>query len=118
DGQAWFIFSLPLTRLAVGLDDVSSYRIEGKFITCGHLDSRTVAPRPFTALPLAPTVPRAEGLHLIARYPPAESSVEACASGEHTALDWPPRSSDLALDRKSTRLNSSHVKISYAVFCL
>src|SRR5207302_7104803 len=26
---------------------------------------------------------------------------------------WPPTS-----DRKSTRLNSSHVKISYAVFCL
>src|SRR5690606_40574799 len=25
---------------------------------------------------------------------------------------------DLASDRKSTRLNSSHVKISYAVFCL
>src|SRR5215475_15573500 len=26
--------------------------------------------------------------------------------------------SDAGLDRKSTRLNSSHVKISYAVFCL
>src|SRR5699024_12494420 len=25
---------------------------------------------------------------------------------------------DLSLDRKSTRLNSSHVSISYAVFCL
>src|SRR5436309_6487540 len=25
---------------------------------------------------------------------------------------------DLEVDRKSTRLNSSHVKISYAVFCL
>src|SRR5207302_6866287 len=25
---------------------------------------------------------------------------------------------NIALDRKSTRLNSSHVKISYAVFCL
>src|SRR5690606_42033862 len=25
---------------------------------------------------------------------------------------------EIALDRKSTRLNSSHVKISYAVFCL
>src|SRR5690606_41420994 len=25
---------------------------------------------------------------------------------------------DIARDRKSTRLNSSHVKISYAVFCL
>src|SRR5690349_25009976 len=27
-------------------------------------------------------------------------------------------SSELSLDRKSTRLNSSHVEISYAVFCL
>src|SRR5690606_41188682 len=29
-----------------------------------------------------------------------------------------PRRADYASDRKSTRLNSSHVKISYAVFCL
>src|SRR5690606_38097870 len=29
-----------------------------------------------------------------------------------------PDSGELILDRKSTRLNSSHVKISYAVFCL
>src|SRR5207253_6302558 len=28
------------------------------------------------------------------------------------------RDHDLGLDRKSTRLNSSHVAISYAVFCL
>src|SRR5690606_42104923 len=28
------------------------------------------------------------------------------------------RSSQTGVDRKSTRLNSSHVKISYAVFCL
>src|SRR6266511_4697585 len=28
------------------------------------------------------------------------------------------RAAELAQDRKSTRLNSSHVKISYAVFCL
>src|SRR6266496_1386570 len=28
------------------------------------------------------------------------------------------RRAPLALDRKSTRLNSSHVEISYAVFCL
>src|SRR5690606_39438241 len=35
--------------------------------------------------------------------------------------EMPPRASSKALpwgDRKSTRLNSSHVKISYAVFCL
>src|SRR5699024_11598612 len=30
----------------------------------------------------------------------------------------PPRESHPRLDRKSTRLNSSHVSISYAVFCL
>src|SRR5690606_40146113 len=30
----------------------------------------------------------------------------------------PGRSAALMQDRKSTRLNSSHVKISYAVFCL
>src|SRR5690606_41438372 len=29
-----------------------------------------------------------------------------------------PPSAGVSLDRKSTRLNSSHVKISYAVFCL
>src|SRR5690606_41731255 len=39
----------------------------------------------------------------------------------HTADELPTiakRAHDLAQDRKSTRLNSSHVKISYAVFCL
>src|SRR5690606_42150367 len=34
------------------------------------------------------------------------------------AVDADPRRIRDALDRKSTRLNSSHVKISYAVFCL
>src|SRR3989442_10163050 len=36
-------------------------------------------------------------------------------------LQWPATVSDFVLDprdRKSTRLNSSHVRISYAVFCL
>src|SRR5690606_41726460 len=31
---------------------------------------------------------------------------------------WADRAADYCPDRKSTRLNSSHVKISYAVFCL
>src|SRR3989442_11715825 len=34
-------------------------------------------------------------------------------------LDFPARPVEVVpLDRKSTRLNSSHVRISYAVFCL
>src|SRR5690606_42038350 len=41
--------------------------------------------------------------------------LQACAGGRGTAA---PQARPPALDRKSTRLNSSHVKISYAVFCL
>src|SRR5690606_41841914 len=37
-----------------------------------------------------------------------------CATGACASVTSKPRSRD----RKSTRLNSSHVKISYAVFCL
>src|SRR5207253_10171394 len=37
------------------------------------------------------------------------------AQGAHQRGDEPPRRAE---DRKSTRLNSSHVAISYAVFCL
>src|SRR5439155_19370335 len=33
-------------------------------------------------------------------------------------LAWPDAMAFVAVDRKSTRLNSSHVAISYAVFCL
>src|SRR5438067_7113969 len=45
------------------------------------------------------------------RLPPAGRAVGTPASGRFTPRQ-PPR------DRKSTRLNSSHVSISYAVFCL
>src|SRR5690554_7644374 len=42
------------------------------------------------------------------------------AMGIHTGVLQCPeyRSTGLQRDRKSTRLNSSHVRISYAVFCL
>src|SRR5690606_10036685 len=36
----------------------------------------------------------------------------------HAIAERPLFVAGMALDRKSTRLNSSHVKISYAVFCL
>src|SRR5689334_24569491 len=53
-----------------------------------------------------------------------EITVTAGALSGVTPLAPPPDSwaanpeSDLAIDRKSTRLNSSHSSISYAVFCL
>src|SRR5690606_41403959 len=40
------------------------------------------------------------------------------AAGRHAGDPHPPARTGELQDRKSTRLNSSHVKISYAVFCL
>src|SRR5690625_6191382 len=42
----------------------------------------------------------------------------ATSWADHTFDVIPPRTMHPAIDRKSTRLNSSHVAISYAVFCL
>src|SRR5207253_8868212 len=44
-------------------------------------------------------------------------SAGAISDGIATTV-WPGRLEKLQSDRKSTRLNSSHVAISYAVFCL
>src|SRR5438270_13405115 len=42
-----------------------------------------------------------------------------CSCGSRTSVAWPLRPcSSSCRDRKSTRLNSSHSQISYAVFCL
>src|SRR3712207_8254073 len=45
------------------------------------------------------------------------SRVDKARAGTFAKLDTPPRRY-LKEDRKSTRLNSSHANISYAVFCL
>src|SRR5690606_15324573 len=50
--------------------------------------------------------------------PPVSSPVGPCLLAHHPAGQIPIPHPDLDQDRKSTRLNSSHVKISYAVFCL
>src|SRR3712207_7992226 len=64
------------------------------------------------ALPILPLVE-------MCRYEPDGTATVIAATGEHPfqpgtnwSLDGP------SLDRKSTRLNSSHANISYAVFCL
>src|SRR5215475_9874508 len=66
---------------------------------------------------------------LMAAAPPAPSGLgDLLAAGVVVADDWErltvadrervTAATAADLDRKSTRLNSSHVKISYAVFCL
>src|SRR5690349_22205803 len=50
--------------------------------------------------------------------PPTASTLASASQVAALASPMPPVGQTLTLDRKSTRLNSSHVEISYAVFCL
>src|SRR5699024_12739595 len=51
--------------------------------------------------------------------PRSTSATEILEIGEFSRISAHVRShAEVARDRKSTRLNSSHVSISYAVFCL
>src|SRR5205814_8999943 len=54
------------------------------------------------------------GLHLHSSH-----QLQPCQNLDQPALDqWPRSLLSPTRDRKSTRLNSSHLGISYAVFCL
>src|SRR5438270_7128457 len=48
----------------------------------------------------------------------ADARRRRASRGRAVALHRSPLGDDRRLDRKSTRLNSSHSQISYAVFCL
>src|SRR5439155_13520855 len=75
------------------------------------------APAPSAPHRAAPGLPRHGRHHVVAgAVTPARA-----AAGElrhAAAVSLRARAPDVARDRKSTRLNSSHVAISYAVFCL
>src|SRR5690606_40184549 len=82
--------------------------------------AETVGAAPFQAVGLD-----ARPVHQPWRRPGVEIDQVAVAGAEQGEPAWPGRivvGGDVRLavlrDRKSTRLNSSHVKISYAVFCL
>src|SRR5205814_9637136 len=79
------------------------------------------------ALPISPPAaePRGGGgrrpAHVHERLPRAAPGRRASFGGSLAVQDRRerlPRAAALGLDRKSTRLNSSHLGISYAVFCL
>src|SRR3989454_9349195 len=48
----------------------------------------------------------------------ADTPLTGLSSTTEPAMDTSPIADDNTTDRKSTRLNSSHLVISYAVFCL
>src|SRR5690625_6198453 len=66
---------------------------------------------------------RAQGVHMLAASLVPQSVICSSALRTRTTLDllldqWGKHAAKIDIDRKSTRLNSSHVAISYAVFCL
>src|SRR5206468_10712543 len=83
----------------------------------------TSCPRPvLVSLFTAPATTAIYTLSLHDALPIWRSAARSSPSGDVTkpiALSIPTRASRItASDRKSTRLNSSHDQISYAVFCL
>src|SRR3989442_6355975 len=75
---------------------------------------RTVA----TAVPRCPNPQRVVHAPILVRHPvPPDRPVHPRIDRIGRRCD-PNRVSVIPRDRKSTRLNSSHVRISYAVFCL
>src|SRR5690606_40557660 len=65
--------------------------------------------------------PAGEGLDSVAPGLRTDRPSPACGGRASSVRSLPHRPGSALLlrrDRKSTRLNSSHVKISYAVFCL
>src|SRR5437773_7921229 len=69
-----------------------------------------------------------DGFRIMVRAVPSQGVIKPAARFSVSGTDWlepfdvgdraDPIAPRLELDRKSTRLNSSHITISYAVFCL
>src|SRR5688572_31002532 len=66
------------------------------------------------ALPISTAVPKYSAGSRMKRHADAGRADDRLATGEDAAH----LIADVVQDRKSTRLNSSHSQISYAVFCL
>src|SRR5439155_17759250 len=62
------------------------------------------------------TSPTSAALAIGITWKPSMTASSARRGSTSVTITWAPI--PLARDRKSTRLNSSHVAISYAVFCL
>src|SRR5690606_41240780 len=83
-------------------------------------DALPISPRPMPGCTLRGRDPRR--LSPLRHRQPSWSVVHSCGSpllARVRLRGWDPEAALVRIrDRKSTRLNSSHVKISYAVFCL
>src|SRR5256886_8999236 len=83
-------------------------------IDCPFTDRAAISALPLAVAPASVhiAVARASRKPAEILLPPTVRASSATDASDRLALPWP------TVDRKSTRLNSSHSQISYAVFCL
>src|SRR3989442_11046059 len=99
--------------LGVGLDVVETQRIARALALHGGRFEERV----YTAAELAACADRADRAQALAgRFAAKEALLKALGTGSARGISF--QQVEVVRDRKSTRLNSSHVRISYAVFCL
>src|SRR5436309_8234632 len=67
---------------------------------------------------MIPRPPRSTLFPYTTLFRSSETQTVAAAVGRNVVVILLGGAAGLLVDRKSTRLNSNHVKISYAVFCL
>src|SRR5690349_23088616 len=72
---------------------------------------------PYTTLFRSGRVPSSRAMNVETRFAEALARLPDYL-GSHVLVSLTALALGLGIDRKSTRLNSSHVEISYAVFCL
>src|SRR5690606_40220640 len=100
----------------------AAHRALHSFPTRRSSDLVVAAPRVVVGLDEVPPDPAGDAAHgvphaAVLSISSRSSSMRPAASASLMSL-WPAGGRTVSTgDRKSTRLNSSHVKISYAVFC-
>src|SRR5437870_572926 len=102
----WMVEAAASTARARAITERSSSRRE---------DRSSQAGRPFETGRRVKTVPteKSTSRYIARRYNRVRMAVTRREAGAASPVDY-----ETLADRKSTRLNSSHVAISYAVFCL
>src|SRR5688572_15349986 len=119
-GQAQIPDALPLTTVQARIPPDAPARIELSNPSLELHSTLTISNSPASVFIQASNRWRTNAFHLTAGFG-ADGALPETATLIANSVVFPPAKGDLSFsweDRKSTRLNSSHSQISYAVFCL
>src|SRR3712207_7357284 len=106
--RCWMAPEMPLAMYSCGETDLPVWPT---WLVCGYQPASTAAREAPTAAPReSASASMIEKFSALATPRPPDTTIEASVSSG--------RDDFCSTDRKSTRLNSSHANISYAVFCL